>query len=279
MSFEDYLREFRLLETFDSMSKEEKAIERANCIEWMKLKSIQPPSGDAAVTANILGVLNEIAEEQKAVRFDMKHIYDALPDNFEVVCPSIDCRSEKYSKYRYLMRTLRLPENNDIAALATTVELSAPNSNPNWTYHWRNNVESESYVPLCEYLTKTWGLTPRIVAEGVGLANGLLYISDVYTLRRRWSDRTNLLKPGDEPKFRFRITGRADIAVFKVGGAMICGELLWAMEIKPDTKFQSISQCFTGRYHSVDRDECGQSVLVSCCYCDGITRSSLYSIS
>jgi hypothetical protein len=182
-------------------------------------------------------ILEEIYREQKAVRFDMKHIYDALPDNFEVIHPSTDCESVKNSKYRNLMKMLLLPEVNDICALASEIELYSPNSIVNWTFEWKGNIESESYIPFCDYLMTKWGLDAKVVAEGAGLAERLLYDSYIYTLRRRWGDKTCNLKPGDEPRFRYCIKGRTDIAVFRTGGVMTCGDLLWGMEIKPASEF------------------------------------------
>jgi hypothetical protein len=42
---------------------------------------------------------------------------------------------------------------------------------------------------------------------------------------------------GNEPKFKFQIKGRSDLAVFHEGATMTRTALLWAIEVKPKTSF------------------------------------------
>ena len=169
----------------------------------------------------------------------MKIMSDAFPPNFSAINPSADCATEKSTKYRTLMRALRLREENDLAKDA--VELVLQTSIQNWNFVWKESMaESVSYPRVQEYLRDVWSINATVVAEGNGLADGLLYVSDIFTLRPHVGARTAELKiEGQEPKFRFCIKGRTDLAVFNEGAAMTCSELLWAIEVKPKKKFSS----------------------------------------
>ena len=91
-------------------------------------------------------------------------------------------------------------------------------------------------------MRENWKITAAIVAHGKGLADGLLYATDIFTLRPRLGARTAELKiTGNEPKFRFQIKGRSDLAVFREGATMTRTALLWAIEVKPKKTFSSLS--------------------------------------
>lgn len=93
--------------------------------------------------------------------------------------------------------------------------MTSKNSN----FEWGDKPENASYEPLAQYLREEFGFNAFNVSEGQGLADKLLYVSDICTLRPRLNDLTSELKTvALDPQFRFRIRGRTDIAVFKSGG-------------------------------------------------------------
>lgn len=183
--------------------------------------------------------MKEVSEDQKRVGFAVKAMTDALPPNIGVVVPSEDCKTEKSGKYRALMRALRLPEDNNVASLSVSVDSMLCDAK-DFSFNWGDQPENASYEPFLRYLQKEFEFDAVDLSEGQGLADKLLYVSDIYTLRPRLNDLTSELKKAAlEPQFRFRIRGRTDIAVFKVGGIMTCGDLEMAFEIKPKRKFSS----------------------------------------
>jgi hypothetical protein len=181
--------------------------------------------------------------EMKAVRFGMKFVSDALPTNFITITPSVDCDTQRNPKYRALMEALNLTSANDL--LGEAVELvPGPGtiSVDDLLFSWDMRMpESESYPFVQDYLRDKWNIAAAIIAEGKGLADGLLYATDIFTLRPSLRDRTaELKKTGNEPKFKFRIKGRTDLAVFHEGAKMTRTALLWAIEVKPKKNFSSI---------------------------------------
>ena len=184
---------------------------------------------------------DEVVVEQKRVNFAMKLMTDSLPPNIGVVLPSVDCKTDKSGKYRALMRALRMDENNNVSSLAQPIEPQECGAEE-FHFEWRNQVESDSYIPFQEYLKTQFNMSAVVLAEGEGLANGNLYVSDIFTLRPRLNDLTSDLKKagfGNEPQFRFLIRGRTDLGVFKEGGVLGCGDLQIAFEVKPKSKFTS----------------------------------------
>lgn len=185
--------------------------------------------------------LSNIDVDQKRVNFAVKLLTDTFPPNIGVVIPSEDCKTDKSGKYRALMKALRLSEDNNVSSLATPIDPQEYRG-AEFMFSWEDKNESESYVPFKEYLLNQFSLNAVILAEGAGLADRLLYVSDIFTLRPRISDLTSDLKRaalGQEPQFRFRIRGRTDLGVFKEDGVLGCGDLEMAFEVKPKSKFTS----------------------------------------
>jgi len=186
--------------------------------------------------------IREVIQEQKGVRFDVKMISDILPSNFHDITPSEDCETTKSQKYRELMKSLRLSEANNLMEEATDIAIETDRKN--WFFNWAGvSDERESYKPLQKYLKDVWDINATIVADGEGLPDRLLYVSNIFTLRPRIRDRTAILnKTNQQPHFKFRVKGRTDLGVFRVGRAITCNELLWAVEVKPKTKFGNNSE-------------------------------------
>ena len=184
----------------------------------------------------------EVAEDQKRVGFAVKAMTDALPPNIGFVEPSEDCKTEKSGKYRALMRALRLPEDNNVAMLAQNIGPSTMETKE-CTFDWgRGDVaESKSYKKFRKYLSKEFNLNAVDISEGQGLADKLLYVSDIYTLRPRLNDLTvDLKKYALEPQFRFRLRGRTDLGAFIKGGILSVTDLLIGFEVKPKKKFSGV---------------------------------------
>jgi hypothetical protein len=189
---------------------------------------------------DFMAQLDELMSEVKAVRFGIKFVSDALPTNFTTINPSVDCDTKSNPKYHALMEALNLTTANDL--LSESVELEPGTISVNdLKYSWDTRmVESESYYIVQDYLRDIWNITAAIVAEGKGLADGLLYATDIFTLRPSLRARTaELVLTGIEPKFKFRIKGRSDLAVFHEGATMTRTALLWAIEVKPNKNFTS----------------------------------------
>ena len=168
--------------------------------------------------------VKEISEDQKRVGFAMKGITDALPPNFEIVVPSEDCKTEKSNKYRALMIALRLPEDNNVSSLSESIE-SLPDAN-DFSFNWHDQLEKASYGSFIIFLKDTFGFNAVDVSEGQGLPDRLLYTTDIYTLRPDLSTLTSdLRKVALEPRFKFRIRGRTDIAVYKPESVISRGDL------------------------------------------------------
>ena len=175
--------------------------------------------------------VKEISEDQKRVGFAVKTITDALPPNFEIIVPSEDCKTDKSNKYRALMRALRLPEDNDVHSLSDSIE-SLPDAN-DFSFNWHGQLEKASYGPFIIFLKEKFRFNAVDVSEGQGLPDRLLYITDIYTLRPNLSTLTSdLRKAVLEPRFKFRIRGRTDIAVYKPESVISHGDLEILFEIK-----------------------------------------------
>ena len=175
--------------------------------------------------------VKEISEDQKRVGFAVKTITDVLPPNFEIVVPSVDCKTDKSNKYRALMKALRLPEENDVQSLSKSIE-SLPDAN-DFSFNWLDQLEKASYGPFIMFLKEKFGFNAVDVSEGQGLPDKLLYITDIYTLRPNLSTLTSdLRKAVLEPRFKFRIRGRTDIAVYKPESVITLGDLEILFEIK-----------------------------------------------
>ena len=172
------------------------------------------------------------------MRFGIKFGSDALPTNFTTINPSVDCDSKSSPRYLALMEALNLTTTNDLQSEAVELEpgtISVDDLNYSWD---KGMVESESYSIVKNYLRDICNISAIIVAEGKGLAGGLLYATDIFTLRPNLRARTaELMLTGNEPKFKFRIKGRSDLAVFREGATMTRTALLWAIEVKPKTNF------------------------------------------
>ena len=181
---------------------------------------------------------DELMNEVKALRFGIKFVTDELPTNFTIINPSVDCDTKSSPKYHALMEALNLTTANDLQSEAVELEPGTI-SVDDLSYSWdKGMVESESYSIVKNYLRDIWNISAVIVAEGKGLAGGLLYATDIFTLRPRLRARTAELElTGNEPKFKFRIKGRSDLAVFHEGATMTRTALLWAIEVKPKTSF------------------------------------------
>ena len=183
-------------------------------------------------------MLREMSHDQKRVGFAVKAMTDAIPPNFVVVLPSEDCKTTKSNKYRVLMAALRLYEDNNVCSLSESVDSSLCDAEVDakeFSFDWQDQLESASYEPLIRYLKAKFSFNAIDVSEGKGLADGLLYATDIFTLRPRLDALTSDLKKAAlEPRFRFRILGRTDVAVFKPQGLMSCGDLEIAFEIKKD---------------------------------------------
>jgi len=186
-------------------------------------------------------LLSEVVNELKGLRFDLKKMLDAFPPNFAAIGinPSRDCDTEKNSKYRTLMRALSLTEECDLAKDAD--ELLLQTKIQNWTFVWKEGMpEIVSYPRFQENLKDVWNINATILADGKGLADGFLYVSDIFNLRLYDGSYMAELKiEGKQPIYRFRIQGRTDLAVFHEGAVMTCGLLLWAIEVKSKIKFSS----------------------------------------
>lgn len=201
------------------------------------IAALQP---GAEILNTIFQKLSLMERETKAVSFAVKHITDALPTNLGTMTPSEDCKTEKNPKYRALMTALRLPPVNDVAILAEELEFKFTPM-LEFIFNWTNKKESDSYFPFQNYLISTFGFRAVILDAGAGLADRLLFVSDIYSLRPRINDSAATLKwegKGLQPQFRFRIQGRTDIGIFREG-AISCTELLIAFEIKPNKEFSS----------------------------------------
>jgi hypothetical protein len=181
----------------------------------------------------------EVAQEQKRVNFAMKMMTDALPTmNISIITPSVDCKTSTSGRYRSLMKSLRLNEDNNVAALAQTIAIQKCGAKE-FQFAWEDKAESDSYEPFQNYLKTQFNTNAVVLAEGAGLADGNLYVSDIFTLRPQINALTSdLKKEATEPQFRYRIRGRTDLGVFKDGGVLTCGELLIAFEVKQKSKFR-----------------------------------------
>ena len=81
----------------------------------------------------------------------------------------------------------------------------------NYTFTWSDSQEKESYRPLQSHL-KRLGIYTCIVSDGQGLANGLLYHEELWTLRKNTSIRSSdLRRTGEEPVLKYTISGRTDL--------------------------------------------------------------------
>ncbi len=179
----------------------------------------------------------EMTIEQQRVSFAMKRLTDTFPPNIGIINPSVDCKTDKNMTYRNLMRALNLEEKNDVMSLATSIDQQQCNM-PEFDFNWKDKNECESYEPFQTYLQSAFNMRAVIVANGKGLADANLFVSDIFTLRPHILDKTNVLKlSGKEPQFRFRIRGKTDLCVLKDKGAVGCGNLLIAFEIKMKKEF------------------------------------------
>lgn len=186
--------------------------------------------------------IEEMAIDQKRMNFAIKLLTDSLPPNICVVNPSGDCKeTDKSGKYRALMRALRLNEETNVMSLATFIDHHECGL-ADFSFTWAEKNESESYKPFQTYLKTVFNTNAVIMGGGEGLCDGNLFVSEIFTLRPKLGDLTSDLKKavlGQEPQFRFRIQGRTDLGIFKEDGVVGCGDLLIAVEIKPNTKFTS----------------------------------------
>ena len=65
---------------------------------------------------------DELMNEVKAVRFGIKFVTDALPTNFTIINPSVDCDSKSSPRYHALMEALNLTTTNDLQSEAVELE-------------------------------------------------------------------------------------------------------------------------------------------------------------
>lgn len=193
----------------------------------------------------LIKAVETIAVDQKRVSFAMKLMTDALPPGLGVILPSIDCNTKNSGNYRSLMRALRMYEENNVMSLATFIDQQEECSLEEFSFTWEKSSEEvknegESYEPFQLYLKTIFKMNAVILANGKGLADGNLFVSDIFTLRPKLGDLTSDLKKAAlQPQFRFRIQGKTDLGIFREGGVVGCGDLLIAFEIKPKKNFSS----------------------------------------
>lgn len=214
---------------------------------WIKHHDRQQGGGaDGSSIDKLVKTVENMAVDQKRVNFAMKLMTDSLPPNIGVVNPSEDCKTDKSGKYRALMRALRMNEENNVMSLAASIDQQEC-SVAEFSFTWKKSSkkdkdEGESYEPFQTYLKTDFKMNAVILGNGEGLADGNLFVSDIFTLRPKLGDLTSDLKKaalGQEPQFRFRIRGKTDLGIFREGGVVGCGDLLIAFEIKPKKKFSS----------------------------------------
>jgi hypothetical protein len=188
----------------------------------------------------------EVSEDQKRVGFAVKAITDALPLDLQLVTPSGCCKSSEFPIFRLIMKAIGLIEVADIDTLAEVLTVDRSDVK-DFKFDWKNNPhEKDSYGPFVEYLREMLKLNAVDVSDGNGLGLGLLYASDIHTLRPKLGDLTSDLKQAAlEPKLKVRISGRTDIAVFRVGGIKTCKDLEMAFEIKTHYSFSHRSKVNT----------------------------------
>jgi hypothetical protein len=180
---------------------------------------------------------DELVVDQKRVNFAMKLMTDSLPPNIGVVLPSEDCKTDKSGKYRALMRALKMNEENNVMSLATAIDQQECNV-AEFSFNWKDKDEGESYEPFQMYLKTHFKMNAVILGNGKGLADGNLFVSDIFTLRPKLGDLKKAAL-GQEPQFRFRIRGKTDLGIFREDCVIGCGDLLIAFEIKPKKMFSS----------------------------------------
>lgn len=179
--------------------------------------------------------MSTLVDDVQRLSFGVKFLTDAVPTSYGIINPSVDCRTDNTTKYRTLMTSLGLSTSYNVAGLAVALDPMLGHL-PEFVFSWGTQKESASYEPFQEYLASVFGMYSLVLADGKDLPEGILFSSDVYTLRSRELKKADL-----QPTFRFRIRGRTDIGVFNPIGVISISDLHLAIEIKTKKAFTSIS--------------------------------------
>ena len=128
------------------------------------------------------------------------------------ITPSKLANSEFKNTFYDLLETLglgRASMKSRITVFDDNVEHSEP---LNFKFRFSDGkTESSSYMPLQNFLSQR-GIHALIVGEGEGLPDRNLYYEEIWQLKKNISvSSADLRKTGDEPIFKYIITGRTDL--------------------------------------------------------------------
>jgi hypothetical protein len=168
---------------------------------------------------------------------DMAFSLHEIQSNVKVtshnITPSVDCESSAESKYVLLMETLGLDRR---MSLSEKVQVQLDNDACQFSpfeFKWNNQVESASYESVQLYL-QTFVKCSHIIANGQNCPHGHFFTIDVFTLRRHTNVTSDILREtGAEPKLKFSVAGRSDIAVLSYNNSLLSRtECRYCVEIK-----------------------------------------------
>lgn len=160
------------------------------------------------------------------------------------ITPSVTCKShpDSTAMFTRLLECLHMKLSCDLTFAVVEGNFSAECPWANHIHNWEagTGLEALSYGPLVDYLKLTAQLNALAVSNGERLPNGRLFDMPVYSLKSDVRLHTKQLRvTADEPRFKFRISGRTDVVVIPPGSMYATRQTVSiAIEVKSVSGFK-----------------------------------------
>ena len=153
--------------------------------------------------------------------------------------PSEDCKSTAPHKKKYQSLMNAMGFENTVAPVA--IDTIEADEKYTFNFLWGTKTEIDSYVPLLSFLTNL-GIHAKVVGNGQGLTDGLLFDVDIFSLRAKRGIPSEELDAEERPQFRFTLKGRTDLIVlFDKSMGAVNTNIRYYIEIKTVADFSDVS--------------------------------------
>jgi hypothetical protein len=170
------------------------------------------------------------------------------------ITPSDGAESAALDKWTLLMETLGLPTAMTLSNLAVQADIFDCEYD-DFSFEWRSGITGEhvknqdkeleisSYDPLKAYLVGM-DRNVHIVGNGQNLPHGLLFSTNVFTLRPKLGVPSAKLRlTHQEPKYKIEIVGRTDLIVLKNSQSLLTRtNMLYGIEVKTATGMKHLEK-------------------------------------
>ncbi len=183
---------------------------------------------------NVTGLGDTFSQFCQSTLMALQEIRTNVKISNHNLTPSEACQSTAEESYTSLMESLALPRDMNLRNLAVPQPDSTSCPEGSFTFAWGDRLEQAAYTPLLKCLKDYFSARAVDISSGAELPHGHFFKTAVHTLRPRINiSSAELRLTGKEPRLKFTVTGRSDIAVLRSERSILSRtDCIYCIEVK-----------------------------------------------